>query len=279
MSATARASSGGSRPREEDVVELEIAVADPRRQRRERGEGGGALADLLRERPDQAGQPVPRVGRDRFLEPREVAGRIVDADAQAGERVVETLDGGVKSADQRAGGVRLRGIADHVERDALDVRLQPPDGSARRDEVRPPVARRQEARRHHAGGRQPLGHRHDVAVNRRREDRAHRLQHGTRAVRARQQIAAVDEACPEARDRRALPPGVAGQDVGGDLGGFVPGVVVHGRPAPSLSCWDPPAQRTSRSTGPLAVASTRGGSPAARRAAQLRSIETSGPSG
>ena len=47
----------------------------------------------------------------------------------------------------------------------------------------------------------------------------------------------------------------------------------------NLSTREPPAQRSSSSTGALAVASTRGGSAGARRAAQARLIETSGPSG
>ncbi len=261
-------------------------MADARGDRGERGQGAGAGEDRPCQRLDLGGQAVPGVVGHRLGEPGQVAGRVVHPGAQAGERVFESVDGGVEPADQRAGRPRLRGAADHVERDAVDVRLQPPDCPARRDQIRPPVARRQESRRHQAGGRQPLGHRHDVAVDRGREDGAHRLQHGAAAVRARQQIAAVDQPGPEAPDRRALPAGVAGQHVGNDLGGFARGehlcrgfVHQRHRGPPSSSSRDPPAQRSSRVTGPLAVASTRGGSPGPRRAAQLRSIETSGPSG
>ena len=149
-----------------------------------------------------------------------MAGRVVDAEAHADECVVQAVDGVVEAADQLARGARLLGAGDDVERHAVDVRQQPPEAASRRDEVRPPVARRQQARRHHAGGCQPFGHRHDVAVHLGREDRAHRLQHGARSIGARQQVAAVDEAGADARDRRAVPAAVVGQDVRADVAEF-----------------------------------------------------------
>ena len=70
------------------------------------------------------------VDRDRLAEPRQVAGRVVDADAHADEVVLKAVDGGVEPADQLAGRARLRGAADDVERHAVDVRQQPPDAAA-----------------------------------------------------------------------------------------------------------------------------------------------------
>jgi len=150
-----------------------------------------------------------------------VAGRVVDADAHTDELVIEPVNRGVEAADQLAGRARLLGAAHHVERHAVDVGQQPPESAARRDEVGPAVTRRQQARRHQARRRETLRHGGDVAVHVGREDGAHRLQHRPAAVRAGQQVAAVDQAAADARDRRARPPAELGQDLGADLVGLV----------------------------------------------------------
>ena len=103
---------------------------------RQRGQGGGAGADRVRQRPHLGEQAMPGVDGDRFLQPRQVAGRVVDADAHADEVVLQTVDGRVEAADQLAGRARLLGAADDVERHAVDVRLQPPDAAAVGGQIR-----------------------------------------------------------------------------------------------------------------------------------------------
>ena len=186
-------------------------------QRGERGQRGGAVEDRARERPDVGGQAVPGVRRDGFLQARQVAGRVVDADAHADEVVGHPVDRGVKAADQLAGRARLLGAADDVERHAVDVRQQPPEAAARRASVGRPSRAGSEARRDQARRREPLGHRDDVAVHLGREDPVHRLQDRAPAVAAGQEVAAVDEAGADARDRGAVPPVEVGQDVRADL--------------------------------------------------------------
>ena len=59
------------------------------------GSGGSAAAPAriaCASGRDLGGQAVLRVGGDRLLEARQVARRIVDADAQADEGVVEPVD-------------------------------------------------------------------------------------------------------------------------------------------------------------------------------------------
>ena len=154
-------------------------------QRRQRG---GAGAD--RARPAAATSAISRcpacVG-DRLLQARQVAGRVVDADAHADEVVVQPVDRGVKAADQLAGRARLLGAADDVERHAVDVRQQPPEAAARRGQVGRAVARRQQARRDQARRRQALGHRRRCC----RASRAGRSRSPPAAPRARRRRASA----------------------------------------------------------------------------------------
>ena len=107
------------------------------------------------------------------------------------------------------------------------MREQPPEAAAHRVHIGPAVARRQQARRDQARRREALGHGDDVAVHLGREDPVHRLQHRAPAVAAGQEVAAVDEAAADARDRGAVPPVEVGQDVRADVGDFVDGGLAH----------------------------------------------------
>jgi len=71
---------GRGRAREQDVVELEVTVADEVRQRRQRRQARGAGEDLVGQRGHRRVQPVAGVRRHGRAEPLQVPRGVVDAD-------------------------------------------------------------------------------------------------------------------------------------------------------------------------------------------------------
>ena len=143
---------------EQEVGDLEIAVAVAARHdghRRQRGRGG---EDVARERGGLGIGGARAVGRGVRGEAREVRGGVVDARAREGVVVDEIGDRAVEPADQLAAGLGPARIGNPVDGRAVDPgqrapdRRQRPGGGAlpRLLVPGPPVAGAHQARRHEA---------------------------------------------------------------------------------------------------------------------------------
>jgi hypothetical protein len=101
--------------REDDVVDLGIAVDDPVRRRRQRRQRVRPGQDGLADRRDQAVIRVVTMGLERGRERGQVTRCVVDAEPRVGEAVIEILQRPMETAEQGARRLclsrRLEGVA------------------------------------------------------------------------------------------------------------------------------------------------------------------------